>query len=649
MWRFNILFLLFVMSSRCVLAQSIEFTANASAAKIGLQDHVQVSYTIHGAPNLPTISIGETKDFVVVGGPFPNDRTDITIVNNRMTQDVSHTMTYILQPKHTGTLIIPAANAKDANGHSWQSNALQLEVVNGSLAAQQQQRQIDPFAALQQRRMQQYQQQQQRQSQQPQQQAPDTKEPDISKDVFIRVVVDKSKVHVGEQVTASYKLYSRLFMQAGISKLPSLNGFWTQDFEIPKLPKPQYETIDGKQYQVFLIKKSALFPQQTGTLELDPAEVTGTARLVQRVRQRDPFADLFNDPAFSLMMNDPFFNNGFFNTVQYRDVPVHLKSAPVKISVTALPDKGKPEDYGGAVGDFELTSNINKKELTTDDAINLTVKITGSGNLKLIEIPKLNLPNGLDAFDPVASDTITGRTTIISGTKTITYPIAPHTPGDYVIPAIPFSYFNPQTNKYVTLQTEPIKIHVTAGKNYKTGGSKNLPALSDIHNINTQPLKSLTIQSKPFLFSGGYWSMYALPLLTFIGFIVWKRKEEELSKDTVLLKNKRANKIALKRLATAKKLLEENKEKPFYEEVSKATWLYLSDKLNIPISTLSRETAKEALDKKKVPFDLQEATERVITNCETALYSPMNGTQQMTRTFEDAINIISKLEGAFKA
>ena len=642
--------------SSYVNAQNAAFTANASAEKIGLQDRVQVTYTIQNVPNLQSIDKINTPDFDIAGGPYTSQSSNISIVGNRSVQSVSVSLTYILQPKHTGSLTIPPSSAKDAAGHTYQSNAIPIQVVPGTVASAQQRRQqanadpfgndpfADPFAALLQRRQQQMQrmQQAQNQAQQPGKAAAPV---DVNKDLFIRVSVDKSNVHVGEQVTASYKLYSRIPMQVGISKLPSLNGFWTQDFDIPKEPKPAEEVIDGKRYQVFLLKKSALFPQQTGTLELDPAEAQGVARIIQQVRQRNPFADMFDDPALgSLMMNDPFFNNNFFNTTAYRDVQVHLKSSPVKISVTALPDKGKPDNYGGAVGSFTASSKIDKKELTTDETANLTLTIAGSGNLKLIEAPKLNLPNGLDGFDPQIIDTVTGRSAAISGSKIITYPIAPHTPGDYNIPSTSFSYYNPQTGTYVTLHTDPLTLHVKPGKNYNPAIAKNNKPLTDIHNINTKPLDKLSYNSSPLLFSPVYWSMYALPLLAFVGIVFWKRRDEELSKDMVKLKNKRANKIALKRLVTAQKLLKQNSTEAFYEEISKAIWLYLSDKLNIPLSSLSHETAMAALEERKVPVNLQQKMELVVRECETALYAPAGGSQQMQNTYENAISVISELE-----
>ena len=669
MWRNSIVFLLIIGACNA-WAQNVVFSAAPSASKVGVKDQVQVQYTVKDAQNLQSISAGSSSDFNIIAGPYQSQSSNISVSNGRTVQSQSVTLTFVLQPKHEGTFTIPAGTAKDAAGHVYQSNPVTIQVVAGTMAQQQHRRDPfaddgeDPFTAMmraQQQRMQQLQQQMQQQN--PAKQAPSAtpqpgqkqnqpeeqsaKDIDISKDLFIRVVVDKNKVNVGEQITTSYKLYSRLPMQINISKLPDLSGFWTQDFDIPRQPKPTEEMLDGKKYQVFVLKKSALFPQQTGTLVLDPAEAKGMARIVQQVRRR--MQDL--DPLATLMMSDPFFNNAFFNTTAYKDIPVDLKSIPVNIHVTALPEKGKPADFNGAVGNFSLNNAIDKTEITTDDVANLTVNITGSGNLKLFDAPKLNLPNGLNTFDPQMVDTITGRSTTISGTKKITYAITPHTPGDYEIPAMPFSYFNPQSGTYVTLHTNPLKIHVKPGKHYtptQQAGNNTAIALKDIHDITVTPLKDITFKSSPILFTPTYWSMYAFPLLAFIGLVTWKKRDEELSKDAVGLKKKRANKIAFKRLATAKKLLEQNNKPQFYEEISKAIWLYLSDKVNIPLAGLSKETATEAMKNRNVPDKIQKSMDNVIWECETALYAS-GGSQQMANTYEEALKVISDLEDVIKA
>jgi hypothetical protein len=656
--------LLLIGGSGMVYGQNVVFTAVAGAAKIGIKDQVQVQYTIRDAQDLRTVTNPSDADFVIVGGPYQSQSSNTSISGNRMVTSQSVSLTYVLQPRREGTFTIPPITAKDGAGHAYQSNAVTIQVVAGSLAQQQQRgRSADPFGdedddifaamrQMQQRYMQQMQAiQQQMQGQRGQQgqqeQDPPVNDAELKKDLFIKVVADKSKVRVGEQVTISYKLYSRLPMQMSISKLPTLNGFWAQDFDIPNQNKPTEEVVNGKKYQVFLLKKSALFPTQTGSLELDPAEAKGVARIIQNVRRR--MADMF-DPfgAGTLMMNDPYFNNTYYNTQVYKDVPVHLQSAPLKITVTDLPEKGKTENFGGAVGNYSVTARIDKKELSTDDVATLILNINGSGNLKLIEAPKLNLPNGLATYDPVIIDTITGRSNTISGSKIITYVITPQTPGDYEIPPIPFTYFNPATNDYVTVATQPMKVHVNPGKNYMSRKPDNSVAYKDIHDIIKQASPTLSMQSRPALYSAGYWSMYLLPLAMLVGYGFWRRRNEELSRDTVLLRKKRANKVALQRLTAARGYLQKKEKKPFYEEVSKAMWLYLSDKLSIPLSALSRDTATEAMNSRNVPADVQKKLNDVLWECETALYAS-GGLRTMNDTYDDAVKIISNLEDVFKA
>jgi hypothetical protein len=638
-------------------AQTAVFSANASANRIGDKDQVQVDYTIQNVQNMRSFIQPQFKDFdVVAGSPFSQQSSNISVIGNKVVQTQSITYSYILQPKHTGTLAVPPAQVKDADGHTYQSNGLNIEVVSGSLARQRQQQAQpfdpfdDPFVAMARQRQAMMQRQMQPQAQPNQRQQPVQQEEtktDVGNDLFIRVNVDKNKVHIGEQITASYKLYARIPMNVNISKLPSLNGFWTQDFERPKgnIP-PTEEVVNGKKYQVFLLKKSALFAQQEGTLMLDPAEAEGTARIISKTKQRNPFADMFDDPVFqqfgSLMMSDPFFNDDAFSSFAYKEVPVKLKSEAVKISVLPLPSSKKPKEFGNAVGQFSITGKIDKTNTTTDDALTYTLTITGSGNLKLIEAPNLNLPNGLNTYDPQIIDTITGRTTTISGSKIITYSITPNIPGDYEIPAVPFSYYNPQTGSYVSLTTEPVKIHVEKGKHFNQAVTQK-QIIADIHPIVTKPLTQLQPESKPLFFTVGYWTSYTVPLLAFIGLTFYKKREEELSKDVVKLRNRRANKVALKRLKTAEKLLQQQAKQPFYEEISKALWLYLSDKLNIPLASLSREKAFAVLRMKNVQASLQQRLEQTIVACETALYAPTSSSE-MKQTYTEAVDIISKLE-----
>ncbi len=625
-------------------AQGVVFSANANASKIGTGDQLTVTYTIQDVDGLQSLN-PVFKDFKILGGPFQSQNTSMQVAGNRMIQSSSVSLTFILQSKHTGTVTIPPAIAKDVAGHSYQSNPLTIEVVSGSLAARQSpQRQsafgsdpfggADPFAQMQPGAS----------RAAPRQQVREVPKVAIGKDIFIRVEVDKKSAQVGEQVTALYKLYARIPMQVAISKLPSLNGFWTQDFDLPKQPKPTEELVDGKRYQVFVLKKSALFPQQSGKLILDAAEAEGNARVVTQRQSSNPFDDPFFKQAFggSLMMNDPFFNDPF-GDMSYENVPVKLQSTPVTINITDHSSKDKPTDFTGAVGSFALSSKIDKASLTTDDVATLTLKISGSGNLKLFDAPKLNLPNGLDVYEPNILDTITGRSLTISGDKVITYTIAPRKSGNYTLQPINFSWYDPKSGAYKSASTSAMKLHVTPGKGIITAAARGGGKVGDIQD------GLLLTAGKPLILSTGYWAAYSLPLLAFIGMVVYRRRKDDEAAHADEYRTRKAGNVAQKRLSTAGLMLQKGNARSFYDELSKAIWLYLSDKLGIPISALGKATAAQAMQQRGVPESIRQQTESLLNECELALYAPVGSSQQMQQSFSEAASVINGLERTLRA
>lgn len=635
--------LLIAASCGIAVAQNVVFSANANASKLGVADQLTVTYSIQDVDGLQSLT-PVFKDFKVLGGPFQSQSSSTQIIGNRMMQSTSISLTFILQPRRTGSITIPAATAKDAAGHTYQSNTLPVEVVAGSLA-QRQQRQpasspwddpfADPFAGANRRGA---------TAQRPQQ-AIAAPKVNIGKDIFIKVDVDKKNVHIGEQVTALYKLYARIPMQVSISKLPSLNGFWTQDFDLPKQQKPVEELVDGKRYQVFVLKKSALFPQQSGTLSLDPAEADGHARVITQTQRNNPFDDPFFKQAFggSLMMNDPFFSDPF-GDVAYENVPVHLKSSPVTITVTDLPTAGKPVDFTGAVGSFSVSSKIDKTTLSTDDVATLTVKVSGSGNLKLFDAPKPALPAGLDIYEPTIMDTITGRSTTISGDKVITYTIAPRKSGNYTLPPITISWYDPKTGGYKSASTAAIKLNVSQGKGLAVasavGGKVSGGDITDNLSLHA---------ACPFVLRPGYWATYSLPLLAFIGIAFYRRREDEQAAHADEYRTKKAGNVAQKRLTAAGNMLQKGNARSFYDELSKALWLYLSDKLGIPISALGKATAMQAMAQRGIPETMRQQVEQILSECELALYAPVGGSQQMQQSFSEAASVINGLERTLRA
>lgn len=653
MARSFLLWLFIVFSSWSAFAQQLVFSTQVGGEKMGIKDQLQVDYVLQNAQQIESLSPPNYTDFNIVGGPYQSSQSNIQMMGNRMVESKTITISYVLQPKHLGVCTVLGAIAKDAANHTYVSNSVSVQVVNGSLAQQRSSSRDpfgdddqDPWAMM----RQQMQQMQQLFSGRGRQQAPPSNQPaeeikapaDLNKDVFIKVSVDKSSAYVGEQITTNYKLYTRLPMQMSISKLPSLNGFWTQDFELPKEMKPTEEIINGKKYQVFLLKKSALFPQQVGKLQLDPAEAKGLVRVVQKTKRANPFAD---DPFFSqfgsLFMGDPFFDNDLFSGMAYKDIPVTIASAPVSINVKEVPNTKKPVTYTGAVGKFQFDVQLDKLSCSTDDALKLKLLIRGSGNLKLIEAPVFDLPKGLEKYDPIVIDSITGRTTAIEGFKQFEYALLPTAPGDYEIAPIAFSYFNPATQQYESIVSQPIHLHVVLGKQLPANKKDKL---SQFHSYN----RSINAQNPFYAFGHAWYWMIMLLVGLFLLIQLTKHKWQKMWSAWIDKRNNRSNRVALKRMKKAQVFLDQKQIELFYEEVSKAIWLYLSDTLTIDIASLSKDAALEKLAARQLEQKIIDNVTAVINDCEMALYAPSIAEHKMQQTYQDTIAIITHIENSKK-
>lgn len=628
--------ILLVSIATQTIGQEMVFSTEPAARKVGISDPFEVKYVIKNPNRVNGFDLPEMKDFQVLQGP--SQRTNHSWVNGK--SSVTLELIYVFKAKRIGMLTIQGGIIS-VDGREYKSNNVNIEVIQGSVMARNNRQQQDPFAttdpfddpffnqmdpfgdeddivaAIQKQRqqMQAIMKRHMQQNSNAHGMYPDElmnnrqpeiiKKEDLYKNIFIKVDVDKRDVYLGEQITATYKLCSRVRLDANITKLPKLVGFWSQDFEIRDRNIPKRETIDGKEYLVFEIKKTALFPTRTGTLELDTTQAEGVAQL------------------------------------NYENIPIVLKSNPVKINVRPLPDGSAYKGFNGAVGNYTIESNIDKTELTTDDVVNLTYRIRGTGNLKLIESPQVNVSNNFDQFDPQISDTITNTNNVIAGYKTFMYSFAPRKSGTLTIPSTDFTYFDPENSAFKTLMTPSYTLNVKPGNADKVSDGK-LPR--DIHDIHSTHTKLSKLNDTLILKNPLYWGGFGAPILAYIGFLFFRKREEDLQSNTVLFKNKKANKIALLRLATAERYLKQTNQSAFYEETSKAVWLYLSDKLNIPLSNLSKEVATEKLKEKTISSELQNELFRITNECEMALYSPDRGAMMMHQTYSDAFKLIGKLE-----
>lgn len=625
--------LLFICCVHVAQAQNMRFTTKVSATSIGLDEGLQVQFMLENAQgDVNSFTPPPFKDFDVVQGPMQMQGT--SIVNGSRSDYVS--LIYVLQPKHVGSFTLAAATVR-VNGNIVRSNPVTIEVVKGSNSAT----------------------------------APATSQrgggfpgggdnggngnnlPEgvlrkgenvtakLKKNIFVKVAVDKTTLYEGEQLTATYKLYTRLPTNSSVTKVPAFKGFSAKDVELPNPPQATEELVNGMVYKVFTIRRTMLFPLQSGQLELDPAEVDNQVKLLQvtpnsHKRARDPFDEMFG--------SDPFDDDFFGQQGEYVTVPYKIESAPVTINVKPLP-ANRPDSYTGAVGQFRMEANIDKDHLTTDDAMTLKVTITGQGNVNLLNAPKVSIPGAFERYDPKVTDDIAKNSNPLSGSRIFEFPLMPQEAGDHTIPQIEFTYFDPASQSFKTLRSNAFTVHVTPGKqskHEKEDFSVGKNQLAPIHRDVT----SWTKASGFFFSTVWFWLLLLLPAVPLVWLILKKRKEAYNTQNASLLKHRYANKVALKRLSLAAKLLKEGKQKEFYEETSRAVWGYLSNKLHIPFAELNRQLVTDKLQ--HLHADRTTPLFELMDDCEMALYAPSGGKGRMQQTYQQAVDIISTLEQDLK-
>jgi hypothetical protein len=626
----------------CASAQEFRFTTSVSNNNVTQDEPFQIQFMLENGVNVASFTPPSFKDFDVLQGP--SQMQGQSIFNGKRSEYIA--LNYLLQAKRMGSFTIAGAQAR-VNGNIVKSNPVLIEVRKGNPQAVQQQQIPQSSAGLPPHRG-----QQGNGEDLPEgvlKKGEDVNEK-LRKNIFLKVDVDKTNLYEGEQLTATYKLFTRLPTNSSVTKVPAFKGFSAKDIELPNPPQATEERVNGIPYKVFTIRKTLLFPLQSGPLELDPVEVDNQVRLVKMVsnkknsgHSRDPFDDIFNDPAFK----DPFFDD-FFNRpeVEYQDVPYKIQSNPITITVKPVPIDGRPTSYNGAVGHFNMTATVDKNQLTTDDALTLKVTIGGQGNVNLLNPPKIEIPGGFEKYDPKVTDDIEKNSNPLSGSRTFEYVLMPQEAGDHTIPAVEFSYFDPTANSYKTMRSQPFVIHIAQGKHIKQdkqdfGVAKNELVKNDSGILNW------TSNHSWFILSPWFYILLLLPLLIAAGIALYKHRKNYNTTNAALLKHRYANKVALKRLELAARYLKDGKEKAFYEETSRAVWGYLSNKLKIPMADLSKQLVQDKLAARRINGNNASELFELIANCEVALYAPAQN-HKMQGTYEQAVNIISNLEDALK-
>jgi hypothetical protein len=604
MFRRNLVsIILFLLYAAVIYPQT--FTATVRSTSVGLSDQFEVSFSFSGQDinGVKSFTPPNFKGFMILSGP--NQSTSMQIINGAVSGSRSYS--YYLQAQNVGKYTIGSAII-NYNDKTYSTQPLTITVEKGSAkpSPQQQQQQGNSSAS----------------------------QKDIAENLFILATADKEKVDIGDQVTVTYKLYTRLGIasQMQVAKLPSYEGLWAEEISIPNNITFTTETYKGKQFRVGILKKVALFPSRAGELSVTPL---GLDIPVQIQQKRKGNGSVFDD----------FFNDPFFNTVQ--NVNYSAKSNTIKLHVNALPTQNVPKTYNGAVGNFTLTSQISATNTKANDPVTLKINISGNGNIQLLNMPEITLPAGFDKYDPKTSEQI-NRTGRISGTKTFEYLIVPRNPGKREIPPIQFSYYNPEKRAYVTLSTPAYSLDVQPG----TGGGsvagyskEEIKMLSqDIMYIKTST-GDLVRQGGTDIFGFGFWTAALLPLLLLSGLIVWKRRTDKLAGNLQLLRYQRAQKLARARFKTAKTLMDANDQTGFFAEISAALFGYLEDKFHIPKSEISLERAVDELQKKNVDDELVDNLKACVEKCEYARFAPgSDGSTAMNDMYNDLTKVIIELE-----
>ena len=575
-----------------------QFVASVEEIDARVNEPFQVSYTFSGSSinNLSNFSPPSFENFMILSGP--NQSTSIQIINGA--QSASITYSFVLQAKSVGTFTIGSASISQS-GKTYKSNSLVIPVRKGQPKNQQQKNNNE------------------------------ISEAEIAKNLYVRAIVDKTKPYKGEQVTVTYKLYTRLSIasQMGVNKLPQYQGFWAEELETTGNINFTTEIVGGKQFRVGVLKKVALFPTQTGSLEVTPFELAVPVQIQKQKSGKSVWDDFFGDP--------------FGRSEIYE---FNAKSNVVKIDVQPLPD-GQPESFKGAVGDFSFEAKLNNTTVKSNEPLTLNVNISGSGNIKLLDMPEINLPNGFEKYEPKINEQI-NRKGIVSGSKSGEYLFVPRVVGTREIPPMEFSYFNPSQKKYFTLKSQQFTIDIKPGDKLASTemvGKEDIKELgTDIRFLKTS-FEDVKKKEEYIINSTGFIVAGAFPFVLSLIVIGWKRKYDKLHGNVVLLRYQKAQKIAKTRLKTAKKLMDSQNHKEFYTELSRALFGYLEDKLHIPKSEFTIERAADELNKRNISIELTTDLKAGAEKCEFVRFAPgAEKSTAMQEMYDQIANVIINLE-----
>ena len=444
------------------------------------------------------------------------------------------------------------------------------------------------------------------------------------------VTANKHKVYEQEAILLTYKLYTLVNVQQIAGEMPQLDGFHVQDFDSKPQMSLKYERVNGRNYGTAVWRQYLLFPQKTGKLRVP--SLTFETQVEQVNTSMDPF--------------DIFFGGGSLSQIIRKEIV----APAVDIEVLPLPTP-KPSTFNGAVGKFTVSGSLTPEQLSVNDAATLRLIVSGQGNMKLLKAPKVSFPNDFEVYDPKETDKTSATTAGAKGNKIFDYVVVPRHGGKYVIPPVEYTYFDPDKGQYITQHTDSFHIDVAKGKGRTTVVSQEQEDLkvisNDIRYIKQKPL-SLHSSSDGLFGTTRYWLAYLITALVFLAVMLLFHRIAKENANTFSIKRKKAGKAATKRLRQASRLMKKHDSKAFYDEVMHALLGYAGDKLNLPTAQLSKENVQEILTQKAVDVNLVNSFMNVLSECEFAQYAPGESSAKMDKIYEEASEVINKLDSAIK-
>lgn len=605
--------IMLILASMHTLADDkVSFTASAPDA-VAVGDQFRLSYIVT-TQKVRDFRAPSIKGFDVLMGPSRSQQSSVQMVNGQTTSTSSITFTYILLANAEGNFTIPGATIS-ADGNQIVSNSVKIKVLpadeaNSATSSGNSGKQSGTTSRA------------------------SSGTTVSSNDLFITATASKTTVYEQQAFLLTYKIYTLVDLRTFENvKLPDFKGFHSQEVELPNDRRWGMEHYKGRNYQTTIYRQFVLFPQQSGKLAIDAARFD--AVIAKATQVADPF--------------EAFFNGGN----NYVEIKKTLLTPQLTIDVQSLPT-GKPVGFSGGVGDFNITSSINSANVKTNDAVTVKLIISGTGNLKLVSNPEIKFPEDFEVYDPKVDNKFRLVNTGLSGSKVIEYLAIPRNAGTYKIPAVKFSYFDINSNSYKTLTTEEYKLQVEKGAGNAAQTIANFTNKEDLKILNEDiryiKQNEVTLSPKDEFFFGSlaYKLLYLIPGIIFMVCFIIYRKQIAANANVAKMRTKKANKVAVKRMRQAGKLLADNKKDAFYDEVLKALWGYISDKLNIPVSRLSKDNIEETLLKYGVNDALIKEFLDALNNCEFARFAPGDDNQAMDKVYSASLEVISKMENSIK-